>query len=132
MESGIGKSAAEWFLQAEYDLDTAEYMFDGGRYFYSVFMCHLAIEKALKGLHVARLLSEPPRTHNLTYLAGGLDVKVPSETDAFLSVLSGLSVPTRYPDDLKRLAREFDRSRSERVLTQTRETLKWIRTQLPS
>jgi len=114
MESGIGKSAAEWFLQADYDLDTAEYMFNGRRYFYSVFMCHLAIEKALKGLYVARLSSEPPRTHNLMHLAEKLGVVVPSETDAFLSLLSGLSVPTRYPDDLKRISREF-RPRQDRA-----------------
>jgi len=41
----------EWLKQAEYDLETAEYLFSGGRYLYSVFMCHLAIEKALKGLY---------------------------------------------------------------------------------
>ena len=29
-------------------MDTAAYMFRGGRYMYTVFMCHLAIEKALK------------------------------------------------------------------------------------
>jgi HEPN domain-containing protein len=127
----VGKSADEWFRQADYDFDTAEYMFEGRRYFYAVFMCHLAIEKALKGLFAARLFAEPPRTHNLTYLIEKIDVEAPPETDEFLSVLAGLSVPTRYPDDLRRLAREFDRSRTERVLTQTKEALKWIRTQLP-
>ena len=45
------RSAIEWLKQAEYDLETAEYLFSGGRYLYSVFMCHLAIEKALKGLY---------------------------------------------------------------------------------
>jgi len=24
-------------------------MYEGGRYFYAVFMCHLSVEKALKG-----------------------------------------------------------------------------------
>jgi HEPN domain-containing protein len=131
MTSAAGKSAGEWFRQADYDLDTAKYMFEGRRYFYAVFMCHLATEKALKGLYAGRLLAEPPRTHSLTYLIEKIDVEVPLETGKFLSVLSGLSVPTRYPDDLRRLAREFDRSRTERVLTGTKEALKWIRTQLP-
>ena len=131
MTPTIGKSAEEWLRQADYDLDTADYMFKGRRYFYAVFMCHLAIEKALKGLYAGRLFAEPPRTHNLTYLIEKIGVEPPPETDKFLSVLAGLSVPTRYPDDLRRLAREFDRSRTERVLTRTKETLKWIRTQLP-
>ncbi len=34
------KLPQEWFLQADYDLDTAQYMFDGGRCFYCIFMCH--------------------------------------------------------------------------------------------
>jgi len=131
MTSAVGKSAEEWFRQADYDLDAAAYMFEGRRYFYAVFMCHLAIEKALKGLYAARLFAEPPRTHNLIYLIEKIDVEVPKETDKFLSVLAGLSVPTRYPDDLRRLARDFDRTRTKPVLARTKETLKWIRRQLP-
>jgi HEPN domain-containing protein len=36
----------EWLKQADYDMETADIMFANGRYFYAVFMCHLAIEKA--------------------------------------------------------------------------------------
>jgi HEPN domain-containing protein len=39
----------EWLRQADYDMDTADHMFGGGRYFYAVFMRHRSIEKALKG-----------------------------------------------------------------------------------
>jgi len=95
MEPIIGKSSAEWLRQADYDLDTAQYIFDGGRYFYAIFMCHLAVEKALKGLHVAKLFSEPPRTHSLTYITERLGIQIPEETGKFLAVLAGLSVPTR-------------------------------------
>lgn len=38
----------EWFKQADYDLGTAEAMFRSRRYIYSIFMCHLCLEKALK------------------------------------------------------------------------------------
>ena len=58
----------EWLNQAEYDMDTARFMFEGGRGFYAVFMCHLSIEKALKGLYQSRRMEMPPRTHNLTRL----------------------------------------------------------------
>lgn len=43
-------SPDEWLIQAEYDLDSAKAMYETGRYFYAVFMIHLAIEKGLKGL----------------------------------------------------------------------------------
>jgi len=45
------RTTDEWIKQSDYDLDTAEFMLEGGRYFYSVFMCHLAIEKMLKGIY---------------------------------------------------------------------------------
>ena len=54
-------SGMEWLKQAEYDLETAEYLFSGGRYLYSVFMCHLAIEKALKGLYEKIIGDFPPK-----------------------------------------------------------------------
>jgi HEPN domain-containing protein len=54
----------EWFNQADYDFQTAEYMFDGGRYFYTVFMCHLAAEKALKGVYHRKLEEVPPKIHS--------------------------------------------------------------------
>lgn len=45
------KPADEWFLQADYDLETALAMLNSGRYIYTVFMAHLAIEKAIKGIY---------------------------------------------------------------------------------
>src|SRR3990167_9354454 len=59
------KKPEEWLNQADYDMDTSEYMFNGGRYIYAVFMCHLSIEKALKGLYQNRYSKIPPKTHNL-------------------------------------------------------------------
>lgn len=64
--------AEEWFFQADYDLDTARYMLDGGRRFYAVFMAHLAVEKALRGVYQHRLKVAPPKTHDLLLLIEGL------------------------------------------------------------
>jgi len=45
---GIEKRTEEWLRQADYDIDTAEYMHQG-RYLHAVFMCHLAVENMSKG-----------------------------------------------------------------------------------
>ena len=42
----------EWMRQADYALETAEAMLAANRNIYAVFMCHLAIEKALKGYFI--------------------------------------------------------------------------------
>jgi len=49
------KPPEEWAKQTEYDLKTAKAMFKTRRYIYAVFMCHLSIEKALKGLYVKKI-----------------------------------------------------------------------------
>jgi len=48
----------EWLKQADYDMDTADAMHTGGRYFYAIFMCHLSIEKGLKGLYYKGLVKK--------------------------------------------------------------------------
>jgi len=52
----VTKNYDEWFNQADYDLETAHFLFGGGRYFYAVFYCHLSIEKMLKGVWVKKSL----------------------------------------------------------------------------
>jgi HEPN domain-containing protein len=91
---------AEWLRQADYDLKTAQVMFDNRRYIYTVFMCHLAIEKALKGLYQTRLNEVPPRVHNLVFLVEKLGLDLPATLYEGLFSLNRVSVPTRYPDEM--------------------------------
>lgn len=42
----------EWYFQSDYDQETAFDMLKTGRNIYCIFMCHLSLEKALKGLFV--------------------------------------------------------------------------------
>lgn len=67
----------QWFRQAQYDLKSAEVMYENKRYIHAGFMCHLVIEKALKGLYAKNLKDLPPKTHNLVYLAEKIKLKLP-------------------------------------------------------
>ena len=125
----MARDPEEWFLQAVYDIETAEYMFKGGRYFYSVFMCHLAIEKALKGLYQKRLKETPPKVHNLVYLLNKIDLKPPEFQAKFLIKLNEASVPTRYPETLELLKRDYSQVVVEDILFKSKEVLEWIKSQ---
>lgn len=89
----MGKTPQEWLKQADYDMETAEFMFSGKRYFYAVFMCHLAIEKALKGLLKEKLKEEPPKVHNLIYFLNKTGVKPPEHIGRFLIGLTKQALP---------------------------------------
>ena len=61
------KTYNEWYFQADYDLEVAEDMFKSGRYIYCIFMCHLSLEKGLKGLFNKRSGEYPPKSYSLIY-----------------------------------------------------------------
>jgi len=125
----VGKLPQEWLRQADYDMDTAEFMFNGGRYFYAVFMCHLSIEKALKGLFKERLKEEPPKVHNLVYFLNKIGIRPSEDIGRFVIKLNEASVTTRYPDDIGKLQKDFSQAVVKDILSKSKETLEWIKAQ---
>jgi len=126
----MSKKPEEWFRQAGYDMKTAEYLYKGRKYIYSVFMCHLSIEKALKGLYQKRLNEIPPKVHNLIFLVEKVALKIPDDLYDVIFNLNRISIPTRYPDDLKRMQRDYNKKTTAGILEKSKETLKWLKGQL--
>jgi HEPN domain-containing protein len=121
------KTVAEWLRQADYDMKTADAMFNSKRYFYAVFMCHLSLEKALKALYPGTLKALPPKTHNLIYLTEKISLELPTELNEFLQRLNLESVATRYPDDLQKSIKEYSRKRTAEILKKSKQVLKWLK-----
>jgi HEPN domain-containing protein len=124
------KRTEEWLKQADYDIETAEYMHEGGRYLYAVFMCHLAVEKALKGLYFERRKELPPKSHSLVFLLTQIGLKPPAEEGRFIVRLSEASIPTRYPESLAKIQREFTEQIAKDFLARGKEIISWIKEQL--
>lgn len=114
-------------FQAEYDLHAAKKMMEAGVYPYAVFMCHLAVEKALKSLYVLRMKSEPPKIHDLKALAKSMSLDVPEKMEPFIGKLSAISIPARYPEDLKHTLRSYDRRKTKSILSDSEKVLKWLK-----
>lgn len=117
---------AELLKQAEYDLDTAQAMFDAGRYIYTLFMCHLAVEKALKALVVERTGKTPPRSHNLVYLLNLGKGKLSQIQVKFVTRLSLAGVFTRYPEDLTKALEEYPPPVTHDYLKRTKEVVQCL------
>ncbi|MEW6448748.1 MAG: HEPN domain-containing protein [Bacillota bacterium] len=118
--------AEKWFAQAAYDFQTAKAMFRSRRYIYAVFMCHLSLEKALKGLVAAVTGEIPPRTHNLIYLAKLAEPRLSKEQTAFLATINTASIVTRYPEDLESTLKEYSRRMVRKYIRMTEEVLKCL------
>ncbi len=125
----MDKRALEWLKQADYDIDTAEFMCRGGRYFYAVFLCHLAAEKALKALYQQNLQETPPKTHNLIYLLSRIGLTPDQDKSRVIAKLNEANVATRYPDDIGKLQSDYTQEIAQQILAQAKEILEWIKKQ---
>jgi len=121
------KEVKNWLDSACYDIETAEHMFNTGRYIYTIFMCQLAIEKILKAKVQEITDKMPPRTHNLRYLIKLSDLEPNEETFEFISKLSDVSIVTRYPEDFEELQRAYDQKVAQRYLKETKKVFQWIK-----
>jgi len=123
MDRNKFKSPDEWLKQAEYDLETAKDMFKTGKYIYTVFMCHLSIEKALKGLYAKKFKKDPPKIHNLNYLCEKVQLNFNEDLQDFIDNLNDLSILTRYPDELERILNDYTNETTKEILEKTKELL---------
>lgn len=127
--SPLSNDPQEWLVQADYDLDTAEYMRQGGRNSYAVFMCHLAIEKAFKGLYFRILGKTPPKTHNLVYLINQAGIELPGKFMDFIAQLHEAHITTRYPEEILYLQKSYNKDLTSQILANGREVIEWTKQQ---
>jgi len=125
----MNNKSVEWLKQADYDINTAEFMCSGGRFFYAVFMCHLSVEKALKGLFQHRLQELPPKTHNLVYLLNKIGIRPDENIGKIITRLNEASIATRYPEDVEMLQKNYTQQITEKILADTKEAVEWIKKQ---
>ena len=119
----------EWYLQSDYDFSAAEAMFASERYIYAIFMCHLSLEKALKGLYLKTTKEYPVKSHDLVYFVQKIQLEMNEKDFQFILRLNRLSIPTRYPDDLKKLIQSYSKDRTYEILMTAKSIQQWIKQQ---
>jgi len=126
----MDEATDNWIKSSDYDIKTASALLKSKRYVYVVFMCHLSVEKALKALVVEETREMPPKTHDLGRLADLAGIVVPERHQAIVTHLKEASVPTRYPEDMSKLVKHYNKAAAERYLAETKGLLKWIRARI--
>ena len=67
--------------------------------------------------------------HNLVYLLNKIGMKPPEIQAKFLIKLNEASVPTRYPETLEILKKDYTQSVVKDILLRSKEVLEWIKNQ---
>jgi HEPN domain-containing protein len=124
-----------WLETAQYDLDTADAMFQSGRWVYVVFMCQQAIEKLVKGLYVLYIDDNVPKTHNIRILVERFESQLQEPvTDERYNLFEDLTIHYingRYTDYKQSLNERLDKQTAADFIKQTKEVFAWLLTMKP-
>lgn len=123
----VEKAIQNWLESSDYDVETAAKMLETGRYVYVIFMCHLAIEKALKAVICSETRKMPSQTHDLLKLLKEGNVRMEGEMLDFLGKISGASIVTRYPEGLSETLSAYSKDAAKEYLKETRRALRWLK-----
>ncbi len=64
------------------------------------------------------------------YLAQSLKLGLPKGHKEFIENLDEVSVPVRYPEELSKVLKEYDKTRTEGILIKAKELLEWLKAKL--
>lgn len=126
------EAAKYWFELSDYDYATAGVLYESGIYIYVVFMCHQAIEKALKAYQTEIKDVFPLKIHSLWKLihVTGLYPVLSKEQIAFIGFLEPLNVESRYPSHKKgEILFTPDKENCRKLLHDTAELLERIKSE---
>lgn len=120
-----------WRESAQHDLESAESMFQSGRYDWSLFVGHLALEKILKANFVKNGEGKiPPKIHNLVRLAELSGLQLDEEQKIYLDKINDFNIQARYPDYklafYKRCTKEF----TAQYIQKIKEFYTWFESRL--
>jgi HEPN domain-containing protein len=124
-----------WLDHAQYDLDTADIMYQGGRWLYVVFMCQQAVEKLCKGLYLLYIDDNVPRIHDIGNLVRRFEDKlpavIPEEVFNFFDRLTSFYLKDRYPEYQQNISSMVNESSARAAFDKTKEVFKWLLTLKP-
>ena len=121
-----------WIELAFYDLDTAKAMLTTERYLYVGFMCNQTMEKILKAYYVFKNKKTPPYTHNMRRLAteANLYKELSEKQKDFIDDIIPFNIEGRYPEYKQMLYDTLKRAECEKLIKETEEFVKWIKSKL--
>lgn len=125
------RTVAYWLDLADYDLETADTLYNGSRWLYVAFMCHQVIEKTLKAYWSGVRNDMPPYTHNHKRLATGCGLyeKMTDSQRDFIDTITNFNIEARYPEDKEELSKMLTKQACRYIIDETQKLQQWIKGQ---
>ncbi|MFH1977658.1 MAG: hypothetical protein ABIJ52_19220 [Pseudomonadota bacterium] len=68
--------------------------------------------------------------NNLLFLIEAVGLTLPDDLYEVVFSLNRASIPTRYPEDLKKMQKDYPKQKTGKLLVQSKEVLKWLKKEL--
>jgi HEPN domain-containing protein len=104
-------------------------LFRLGRYNYCLFFCHLAVEKALKGLVFKKTHSHALPIHRLVKLAQQAKLQLPPEIAEALKEITTWNIEARYESFKREFSLKTDKEFTRKWFQRVKEIYKWLKNQ---
>jgi|SRR3989338_3289208 len=118
-----------WLTTADEDFETAEELFKLKKYHHSLFFCHTALERLLKGLIFKKTHSHALPIHNLVKLSQQAQLKLTPQIQLDFDEITTWNIRARY-DNIKR---EFYKKATKEFtliwLEKIKELFLWLKNQ---
>jgi HEPN domain-containing protein len=122
---------AYWLTEAQEAIQVADHLVEKGDHSYALFFGHLAIEKLLKGLYVAKLQEHAPPIHNLLRLAKVADLELNESVTESLITVTAFNIETRYPDVKRAFRQKCTAEYTKQQMTIIRGLFEWLMSRMP-
>jgi HEPN domain-containing protein len=116
-----------WLDAAGRDWDVAKNLFKLKHYAYSLFFCHLTVEKLLKALVVQNTSQHAPPIHELKKLAKLAKLKPTSIQKQHLETLTTFNIKARYDDIKQSFYKQATKDFAKKYLKITEEISAWLK-----
>jgi HEPN domain-containing protein len=116
-----------WLEVTESDLKAAKTLLSKRHYLQTIFLSHQALEKYLKAL-VQEVTDETPKfTHDFALLMKQSKAKFPDAMEESLLRLSPHYLGTRYPEEIAKFRKYYNRTFALAFLSDTQEIIEWLK-----
>ena len=119
-----------WINSSDKDFLAMKHLFESQDYSWALFIGHLVIEKLIKAYYVKSVADNPPRHHNLLYLAEKTNLIISEKQKDDLQLITTFNLNARYPDYkqdfYKKCTKEYTSDNIEKI----RELRSWLMKEL--
>lgn len=117
-----------WLESAERNLEIAKDNFRLGHYDWSLFFCHLTLEKVLKAV-IIKKGKIPPPIHDLYRLTKIAGVEKDADYEESLKEISTYNIEARYDDYKRSFYKKATKAYTEKWIKVCEEIFIWIKKQ---